>query len=115
MSIYKKEYADVCNSIILETYKQCNDFRRFGSAALELCYLASGKCDLYFEIRVFAWDCAAGAYILRKAGGIVKTYNDEDLTYTKVPFVVIGANTEDNYKKLSEIVHKHVKKKPLEN
>ena len=64
MSLYRKEYAEICRDIIFDVYNKCNDFRRFGSCALELCYLAAGKCDLYFEIRVFPWDYAASYLIL---------------------------------------------------
>ncbi len=60
MSTYRKDMAGVCNDIILDAYMQCNDVRRFGAAALELCYLAEGRCELYFEIRIFPWDYAAG-------------------------------------------------------
>ena len=47
------------------------DFRRTGSAALDLCYVASGRIDGYFEMGLKAWDCAAGDLIVREAGGLV--------------------------------------------
>ncbi len=111
MSLYKKEYAKVCNDIIFETYMQCNDFRRFGSCAVELCYLAAGKCDLYFEIRVFPWDYAAAYLILKEAGGVLKGLNGEELLFNK-PTVLVGANNAENYKKLEEIVGKYLKSTP---
>jgi myo-inositol-1(or 4)-monophosphatase len=43
--------------------------RRFGSAALDLCWVACGRYDGYFEYRLGAWDYAAGAVIVREAGG----------------------------------------------
>jgi len=45
--------------------------RRFGSAALDLCYLAAGRADGYFEIGINGWDFAAGAYIAQQAGAVV--------------------------------------------
>lgn len=111
MSLYRKEYAEVCRNIIFETYNKCNDFRRFGSCALELCYLAAGKCDLYFEIRVFPWDYAAAHLILKEAGGVLKGFNGESLTFDK-PTVLVGANNIENYKKLNNIVNKHLKETP---
>ena len=45
--------------------------RRFGSAALDLCLVAEGKLDLYWEICIQPWDIAAGTLILREAGGRV--------------------------------------------
>jgi len=45
--------------------------RRFGSAALDLCYLAAGRAEAYFEIGLNAWDFAAGAFIATQAGAVV--------------------------------------------
>lgn len=44
--------------------------RRMGSAALDLCYVACGRYDGYFEYRLSTWDFAAGLLIVREAGGI---------------------------------------------
>ncbi|CCW69672.1 unnamed protein product [Phytomonas sp. Hart1] len=53
--------------------------RCYGSAALNMCFVASGKADLYFEVGFNAWDYAAGAIIIREAGGVV---HDVDNTNT---------------------------------
>ncbi len=45
--------------------------RRLGSAALNLCYIAAGRLDVYWATSVQAWDIAAGALIVREAGGVV--------------------------------------------
>ncbi|OOR99442.1 inositol monophosphatase [Haemophilus paracuniculus] len=47
------------------------DFRRTGSAALDLAYVASNRLDGFFEIGLKPWDCAAGDLIIREAGGLV--------------------------------------------
>jgi myo-inositol-1(or 4)-monophosphatase len=47
------------------------DVRRLGSAALDLCYLAAGRADGYFEIGLNAWDFAAGAFIAAQASAVV--------------------------------------------
>ena len=49
--------------------------RRLGSAALDLCYVAAGRLDGYYERGIHAWDVAAGALILREAGGRVTDYD----------------------------------------
>lgn len=113
MSLYKKEYALVCNDIIYEAYMQCNDVRRFGSCALELCYLAAGRCELYFEIRVFPWDYAAAYLILTEAGGVLRGFGGKAPDLTK-PTALIGANNLENYEKLNKIVLKHLEKLPYE-
>jgi len=45
--------------------------RRFGSAALDLCYVAAGRFDGYWELQLSPHDVAAGALIVREAGGVV--------------------------------------------
>lgn len=49
--------------------------RRAGSAALDMCYVAAGRLDGYYERQVQAWDLAAGVVILLEAGGKVTSYN----------------------------------------
>ena len=47
---------------------QVRDIRRFGSAALDLCWTAAGRYDAYFERTVKPWDIAAGELICERAG-----------------------------------------------
>ena len=49
----------------------CADIRRSGSAALDLAYLACGRHDVFFEMRLKPWDYAAGSLIVQEAGGKV--------------------------------------------
>lgn len=69
---------------------ECADFRRTGSAALDLCYVAAGRVDGYFEIGLKAWDCAAGDLIIREAGGLSCDFNGEH-SYLKNGHLVAGA------------------------
>jgi len=48
--------------------------RRLGSTALDLCYVASGRLDGYYERGIWTWDIAAGSLILEEAGGKVTNY-----------------------------------------
>jgi myo-inositol-1(or 4)-monophosphatase len=50
---------------------EAEDIRRTGSAALDLAYVACGRADAYFEAGVKPWDIAAGALMVREAGGKV--------------------------------------------
>jgi myo-inositol-1(or 4)-monophosphatase len=47
--------------------------RRFGSAALDLSYVAASRFDAFFELGLAPWDVAAGALLVREAGGVVTT------------------------------------------
>lgn len=107
MSTYRKEYADTCSEIIMEAFHQCNDVRRFGSAAVELCILASGKCELYFEMRLQPWDYAAGMLILGEAGGIASSLDGGPLRFDG-PDLVCAANSCESHSRLLEIIRKHV-------
>ncbi len=56
---------------------RCQDIRRLGSAALDLCYVAEGKYEGFYEINLKPWDVSAGTLIVTEAGGIISDrYND---------------------------------------
>lgn len=57
---------------------KCQDIRRFGSASLDLCYVAEGKFDGYYEINLKPWDVSAGIIILKEAGGVVSNDKGEE-------------------------------------
>ena len=57
--------------LFLEMLTRCQAIRRTGSAALNLCYLAAGRFDLFWSFSTHIWDVAAGVLILREAGGCV--------------------------------------------
>ena len=52
-------------------WKKCEGFRRDGSAALDLCYVASGRYDGFWELNLKPWDTAAGMFILQEADGLI--------------------------------------------
>ncbi len=54
---------------------QLRDIRRFGSAAVDLCYVACGKLDGFWEMNLNVYDVAAGVFIVQKAGGVVCDFN----------------------------------------
>ncbi len=58
--------------------KKTHGIRRFGSAAVDLCYVASGRFDGYFEYNLNPWDIAGGALIVKEAGGAVSDFKGGD-------------------------------------
>jgi len=62
---------------ILESIREmltgAQGLRRLGSAALDCCYTAMGRFDLYYEFRLKPWDIAAGSIILQEAGGKISS------------------------------------------
>lgn len=56
--------------------------RRAGSAALDLCYVAAGRIDGYWELKLKPWDIAAGALIVAEAGGCVTGFSGTPISLT---------------------------------
>ncbi len=65
--------------------------RRLGSAALDMCYVAAGRLDGYWELLIHPWDIAAGALIVQEAGGVVTDLNGGP-DFLKPPYAAIAAN-----------------------
>ncbi len=77
--------------------------RRLGSAALDLCYIAAGRADGYWEIRLEVWDIAAGTLIAREAGAVVTNrLGNQDVL--QQPISVTAANPSLHPKILEVIV-----------
>jgi myo-inositol-1(or 4)-monophosphatase len=63
---------------VLETVmKSCAGVRRPGAAALDLCYVAAGWYDGFFETGLSPWDVAAGSLMVTEAGGLVGNFTGE--------------------------------------
>lgn len=107
MSTYRKEYADVCSEIIMDAFHQCNDVRRFGAASVELCFLAAGLCELYFEMRLQPWDYAAGMVILTEAGGAISSLDGRRMRFDG-PDLTCAGNNAANQARLLDIIRKHL-------
>jgi myo-inositol-1(or 4)-monophosphatase len=56
-------------------FQKVSDIRRAGSAALDLAYLACGRCDGFFELGLSPWDIAAGSILIKEAGGIITDFS----------------------------------------
>ena len=56
---------------------RCQGIRRGGSAALDLCYVACGRLDGFWELKLKPWDTAAGALIVSEAQGKLSNFSGE--------------------------------------
>ncbi len=72
----------------------CAGIRRGGSAALDLCYLAQGSLDCFWETRLDPWDVAAGLAILREAGGVAQRIDGSPLDVARGGSV-LAANSQE--------------------
>ncbi|HET7132092.1 MAG TPA: inositol monophosphatase family protein [Gammaproteobacteria bacterium] len=72
--VHIDRYLDMLRAVMLES----SGVRRPGSAALDLCYVAAGRVDAFFELGLAKWDIAAGALIIREAGGRISDFRGGD-------------------------------------
>lgn len=61
-------------AMITTVLGQVSALRRSGSAAIDLAWVAAGRCDAAFDRGLNAWDVAAGALLIQEAGGVVSTF-----------------------------------------
>ena len=94
-SPYYLEKTEETFQNIRKVFGRCQDIRRSGSAALDLCYVAAGRAGLFFESVLSVWDYAAGALIVKEAGGECCSYTNEPLIFDRpVKSSVIAAGAE---------------------
>ena len=82
-SLYYPELGDRSFAIAKKLFESSLDVRRLGAASLDLCYVAAGRGECYFECSLFPWDYAAGSLILEEAGGMVTDMTGAPLRYDR--------------------------------
>lgn len=73
-----EDHMDVYLRMLREVMIETAGVRRPGSAALDLCYLAAGRVDGFWELGLSKWDVAAGTLIIREAGGRISDFQGTD-------------------------------------
>ena len=76
-SPYHPENTDETFVLLRKVFDYSRDIRRSGSAAYDICMVACGRCEIFFEKELQPWDYAAGTVILREAGGTAETYDGQ--------------------------------------
>jgi myo-inositol-1(or 4)-monophosphatase len=84
--LHVDRYLEMLKAVMLESA----GVRRPGSAALDLCYVAAGRVEAFWEIGLSQWDIAAGALIIREAGGRISDFHGGD-GYLETGNVIAGA------------------------
>ena len=84
---YEHELAHNTFELTEKVFNKALEVRRSGSAALDICYVASGKADLYYEMIIRPWDWAGASVILLEAGGV----------FSKIDFSPIDLSKTDSY------------------
>jgi len=71
--------------------RRARAIRRLGSAAIDMCYVASGVFDAFWEVHLNPWDVAAGMLLVKEAGGVVTNFKNEKIDiYSKQILVSNG-------------------------
>lgn len=79
------------------------DLRRVGAASLDLCWVAEGVFDGFFELRLGPWDVAAGALIVREAGGTVTDWRGDDRSWlTSGDILAAGPRVHPTLRELAD-------------
>jgi myo-inositol-1(or 4)-monophosphatase len=82
----RREHLDTYLVFFADFVGRAQGVRRNGSAALDLCYVACGRLDGFWEWKLRPWDTAAGALVVRESRGVVSTFRGE-------PFDLFGPQT----------------------
>ncbi len=77
-SVSKFDKAEIHLSIVKEIITHSLGIRRIGAAAVDICYVACGRLDGFFEWYLNPWDVAAGALLAKEAGAIVSDFSGKD-------------------------------------
>lgn len=90
----------------LDVTRACGSIRRTGAAALDLAYVAAGRLDGFFVMSLARWDAAAGALLVREAGGAVQDFSGGD-EFLDTNQVIAG--TKHMTDELVKVLHRHAK------
>ena len=78
---YHVELAQPTFDLAFRYFRKALDIRRCGSAALDLCSVAAGRAELFFELTLAPWDHAAGGLIVQEAGGTISDFDGGPLAF----------------------------------
>jgi myo-inositol-1(or 4)-monophosphatase len=90
--------------IVRELMQQCHGVRRMGSAAVDMAYVACGRFDAYFEYNINLYDIAAGAVIVREAGGTAFNFSGGDEFFHSREMIASNGKVGEEMK---EIIQNH--------
>lgn len=99
-SPYYKELNKKSFEMAYAYFQHALDIRRSGCAAIDLCNIAAGRAEVYFELMLSPWDYAAGALIVEEAGGIVTTVDGKSITLCE-GCSILARNSNENIMDIS--------------
>ncbi len=94
-SPYYPDLAKKGFELLINLFSRALDVRRFGSAAYDLCMVAAGRAELFFEMQLSPWDYAAGSLIVSEAGGAVTQIDGTPLSFGHPCSVLARGRTDE--------------------
>ena len=103
---YEHELAKKTFALTEQVFYECVEIRRGGSAALDICYVAAGKADLYYELILRPWDFAGATVVLKEAGGVCMTLDKEEISCERIASYLCsnGKNLDEFFEIADEIL-----------
>lgn len=89
-SPYYPQQVDATFACAAAFMRACADVRRSGSAALDLADIACGRADVFFEMQLSPWDYAAGALLVREAGGFFAMPLHPSVSFNSAACILAG-------------------------
>jgi len=93
-------------NMLTKVIRNTSGVRRPGAAALDLCYVAAGRLDAFFETGLSPWDTAAGSLIIREAGGIISGLDGSE-NFLETGHVLCG--TPKVYAEMAKVCSREIK------
>jgi myo-inositol-1(or 4)-monophosphatase len=100
---YKREKMKEVMGCLSNVLSGVQGIRRFGSAAIDLCYVACGRFDAFWEMELKPWDMAAGGLILEEAGGIVTSMDGTGFNLNKGNIAASNKIIHNNFLQLLQL------------
>lgn len=98
-----KKEARIRTIVALESiFKKTLHMRMFGCGLASITYVASGKFDVFFNVKTNPWDILPGVLLIEEAGGTITEINGEEITYNSTSVLATNGNVHDQILKLLE-------------
>jgi myo-inositol-1(or 4)-monophosphatase len=104
--IYNFDRQENYLNVLRELMQGTHGVRRIGAAAVDLCYVACGRVDAFYEYNLNAWDVAAGALIIKEAGGTLSDFKSEQNWLYGKEMIATNKLVE---KEFTDLIQKHFK------
>ena len=97
---YVSNIKDKIFSEYISVSKKVSNVRKFGSAALDMAYVASGRFDGYWQRELNYWDIAAGIILIKEAGGFVNFFDVDEINSIKKNIIASNSNIHEEFTRL---------------